>query len=204
VDFPEEASSGHVSVYASNVCGNSPATPVLNVIVRPIPTAPEITYDSKKNKLSSNTGQGNQWYLNGNIIPGANNKTYTPVQPGSYTDIVTQQGCSSPPSNAIYVTPPLQSAPAVLAEEEAEVREFAVYPNPNLGMFYYEITLPEEETVNIEISSSAGSVVYRQKDIHVKGTVTGEIHLETLAEGVYVMRLYGDRTLHLRKIVINR
>jgi hypothetical protein len=63
--------------------------------------------------LSANTGVGltYQWRLNNSNIPGATNQSYSAIQAGSYTVIVTSNGCSST-SGAVIVT--VNSSPAAL------------------------------------------------------------------------------------------
>jgi hypothetical protein len=64
--------------------------------------------------LSSNASGGNQWYLNGNLIPGATGTTYAATATGDYTVIFTSNGYASPVSAAVSVAiNPLPSAPIV-------------------------------------------------------------------------------------------
>lgn len=69
----------------------------VNVIVKQLPPKPVITKEEQPDKfiLTSNSTDGNQWYLNGNIINGAISKTYLPEQFGAYSVKVTQNNCSS-------------------------------------------------------------------------------------------------------------
>jgi hypothetical protein len=54
--------------------------------------------------LNSSSVSGNQWYINGTIINGAVNTSYTIKDPGSYTVNTTVSGCSSSPSNPVIVS----------------------------------------------------------------------------------------------------
>ncbi len=68
------------------------------VTVNPLPT-PNISLQPN-NDLVSSAVTGNQWYLNGVLIPGATNQSYTPTVTGTYTVEVTDaNGCVgiSPP-----------------------------------------------------------------------------------------------------------
>ncbi|GAA4341259.1 T9SS type A sorting domain-containing protein [Flaviaesturariibacter amylovorans] len=53
---------------------------------------------------SSATGQRNQWYRNGNMVPNAAAVSYAATLTGSYTVRVLQDGCYSQASNVIDVT----------------------------------------------------------------------------------------------------
>ncbi|MCB9063752.1 MAG: T9SS type A sorting domain-containing protein [Chitinophagales bacterium] len=48
-----------------------------------------------------------QWQLNGNNIPGATNNTYQVNQPGNYTVVVTNIGCSSSSTSSVIKSGPL-------------------------------------------------------------------------------------------------
>ncbi|MBJ6117908.1 HYR domain-containing protein [Pontibacter sp. BT310] len=54
--------------------------------------------------LTSSASTGNQWYRNGAAISGATNQSFTAIESGSYTVIVTANGCSSTASDATVVT----------------------------------------------------------------------------------------------------
>src|SRR6185436_20906041 len=64
--------------------------------------------------LTSSSATGNQWYLDGNLINGATNSTYSATASGNYTVVTTASGCSSFPSSATTVTVnPLPATPTV-------------------------------------------------------------------------------------------
>lgn len=80
----------------SNGCTNFD---VVQVIVHPLPQTPVITQTGIN--LVSSAGYGNQWYLNGNPIPGATDTIYTPVVNGNYEVVFTDNnGCSA--SSGVY------------------------------------------------------------------------------------------------------
>jgi gliding motility-associated-like protein len=54
--------------------------------------------------LNSSEASGNQWYLNGSLIPGAINNVFTATTSGTYTVIATQSGCASNESDGIDLT----------------------------------------------------------------------------------------------------
>ena len=112
--------------------------------VHPLPSAPVITYEDIT--LYSNANEGNQWYINGAMIPGANQPTYIPSTFGSFFVIVTDpvSHCQSPPSNTITF------ALAGIDSHAAE-HSVSVYPNPfqeNLTVAY---ELPESGSMRVSL-----------------------------------------------------
>ena len=103
--------SGTYTVIASvNGCSSSQSAGV-TVTVNPIPSTPTISASGPTTicagesvVLTSSSATGNQWYQNGNLIPSSTGSTYTATTSGTYTVIVTQNGCSSLPSAGITVT----------------------------------------------------------------------------------------------------
>ncbi|MES2287813.1 MAG: T9SS type A sorting domain-containing protein [Bacteroidota bacterium] len=94
-------------VLTSNLTGvtvtGSPATsPGITMVVNATPTTPVISPNGAI--LTSSATTGNQWYLNGAIIPAATSQTYTTTQSGSYTVIVTTNGCVSATSAAVVIS----------------------------------------------------------------------------------------------------
>jgi hypothetical protein len=92
------------------------------VTVNPLPATPTINAGGPTTfcqggsvTLTSSSGTGNQWYLNGNPIGGATNNTYSATASGSYTVKVTDgNNCTSAASSAIVVTVnPLPATPTI-------------------------------------------------------------------------------------------
>ncbi len=93
-------------VLTSNLSGvtlvGNPAVSSGITLVVSTPATPTIS--SNGEVLTSSSASGNQWYLNGVIISGATNQTYTTNQIGSYTLVVTLNGCASAPSAAVEIS----------------------------------------------------------------------------------------------------
>ncbi|MFL0681728.1 MAG: beta strand repeat-containing protein, partial [Algoriphagus aquaeductus] len=71
--------------------------------------------------LNSSSETGNQWLLNNEEIVGATDATYEATESGSYTVIVSQDGCESEPSEPISVTVEDTTPPVVDAVSEITV-----------------------------------------------------------------------------------
>jgi Secretion system C-terminal sorting domain len=110
--------------YTSRVTINgcqSPASNAIVVTVNSLPATPVITASGPTTfcsggtvTLNSSSVSGNQWYKDGNIIAGATTQSYTTSVSGTYTVIVTNNGCFSLPSNPIVVTVNLSSSAPVI------------------------------------------------------------------------------------------
>lgn len=82
----------YVVTPSSGGCSGIPLT--ITVTVMPLP-APAVISQSA-NVLSSSAATGNQWYLDGVLVPSATAPTYTVTQEGSYTVTYTNgSGCTS-------------------------------------------------------------------------------------------------------------
>jgi hypothetical protein len=205
VYFSTTAQTGNFTVYATNVCGNGPASNPLNVKVTPLPDAPVITYNPSTNKLSSNAASGNQWYLNGAQIRGANGQTYTPKKSGDYYDIVTlPPSCSSPPSNTIHVTLTKEIGSGTITEGSQDGYELKVSPNPNQGKFRWQIECPGDETFTMEMRNSMGIRVQRMGNVSVSSSGEGMLEIESLPDGIYIFYVYNENAVMTRKIIISK
>ena len=108
-----------VTVTAGNSC--SATSSITTVTVNPIPATPTIAPGGPTTfcaggsvTLTSSSASGNQWSLNGNPIGSATNQTFSATATGSYTVIVTTNGCASAPSAATSVTVnPIPATPTI-------------------------------------------------------------------------------------------
>jgi PKD repeat protein len=85
---------------------------------------------------------------------------------------------------------------------ENDKATMAVYPNPSTGQFTLDLTA--NDVVNVRIMNAIGEVVFEMNDLTVDGRTTTSIDLNSLAEGVYYLKLEGNHTNIFEKIVIAR
>ena len=195
VNFSNSAVSGLVSVYGINSCGSGMASPVFIVTVNPIPTTPVIT-NSGDTLLSSNYVLGNQWYFNGQVIPGATGQTLVPIENGVYTVIVTLTGCSSAVSNAITLV--------YLSVTKPFAEEFTVYPVPNHGEFNVIVKNAEHLNVTLLVYNSTGELVYEKPDIELNSTTVEHVDIQPVPEGVYLIVLRNQQRSMTKKVLVVR
>ncbi len=124
---------------------------------------PYVRLDSA-NVLVSSSALGNQWYFNGNPIPGAQMQQYIPKKTGKYSAMVSQGGCNSG-----------MSYPVNFVAENLGIQS---YPNPchnYLYLFETQNRLLRYEIVNIYGTSMAtGSLVNNSNRINVSNLKPGE------------------------------
>jgi large repetitive protein len=193
VNFAANASSGIIKVSGVNDCGPGPSSPNFNVVVNPMPATPVITQNG--DTLTSSANTGNQWYLDGVLIPGATGKQHVAVYTGTYTVVVTVNECGSAPSNGILVLP-------VSVNSDKANRTFDIYPNPNRGEFNIKVETLKSEEFNIEIYNSLGSLIWKQESVTVNGTFTTHVVLSESPSGMYMIRLRNNENTIVKKLII--
>jgi hypothetical protein len=194
VDFGAAAVSGNITVLGTNTCGNGGLSPDFPVTVNQVPPAPVITFDG--NTLTSDAPAGNQWYLDGTVIPGATGQTHIPTQSGIYTCMVTLNGCSSPASNEINVVM------TGIAEKGIDAA-VSVYPNPGEGLFTLQIRSGKQETFTIQVFNNLGVMIRELDGIEVKGTVEKVLDLRPAADGIYTVVVRNSNARIVKKVVVN-
>ncbi len=194
VDFSISAESGIISVQGVNLCGDEGTSSSLNVEVNPIPPTPVISQTNSM--LTSDAISGNQWYLDGVIIPGDTAQTIEIVDNGDYSVIVTLNGCSSEISNIITIIN------AGLTDNVA-VHNVSAFPNPSHGHFTVSVTSAKPDVYDMRILNVLGSSVYERKALVVNGTYKMIVDVPNLPQGVYSVVFKAVNHQIVRKIVIN-
>jgi hypothetical protein len=185
-------SAGNYSVMALSSGCNSSVSYGINVTVNTKPVTPTISQSGSV--LTSSSGVGNQWYKNGTIIPGATASIYTATTSGSYTVIVTTNGCSSPASNTVTIT-------ATSVKEEITASGVLIYPNPNHGTFEVKLN-GIQKNGSIEIYNITGQLIATYPIVsNQNGSVT-PVSLQHLAPGTYVLKVTSDKTVNVGRLII--
>jgi hypothetical protein len=194
VDYAANASSGNITVYGNDICGNGTVSPIFAVTVNPIPPAPVVT--NTGTMLSSSAVTGNQWYDQAGIITGATGQTYVATADGYYWDMVTLNGCSSDTSNHkhILTTGINQHSSAVIN----------LYPVPNEGMFNVSITTGSEESFSISVYNTLGVKIYEEAKVIVNGSLQKMIDLRPVPNGVYTVIFEDSMNQVVKKIVVSK
>jgi hypothetical protein len=169
---------------ASNECDSIVVT---QISVYPLPYTPIITQNDSL--LISNATNGNQWYIDNNIITGANEDSYNPTTTGYYFVIVTDSnGCVSDTSNIICV---LLTDIKYSSDENCTIK---IYPNPASDRIF--IIFPSNS--EIQIFNIAGQVIKTILGTEEKTIVD----LKDLSKGLYVIKIKSDKENTIQKFVI--
>lgn len=158
--------------------------PVEGVIL-PNPAVPTIA--PQWNTLTSSSPSGNQWYLNGVLIPGATGQVYVATQSGNYTVVVTDaNGCTA--TSLPSFTTSISDGP--------DGSSFVVYPNPVSDKLYFELSQPIQKSGILNIYNILGKLINSQ-----------EINASTkfidfnYAAGTYHVEMIADDVIYRSKVV---
>lgn len=183
-------------VSGSNSCGTG--TGSITITVNAAPSTPVISQNGNVLTTTVLPGGSAQWYLNGNLIPGATGANYTITTSGVYSVVVTNaSGCSA---TSALTQAELDTASL---DDQDPGYGYSVFPNPTNGTVNVVI-LGNVEPLSVvlfdmlgkELSESAVTVADAESMI--------SYDLSGFAEGVYFLTFRNSRGLHTEKIVLQK
>lgn len=179
----------------TNLLTSSPIT--LTVLSKPAP--PVISQSG--DLLISDATTGNQWYINGNLIPGATGQTYAPSASGNYTASVSDaiNGCISNHSN--YITWLITGQSQSITSPKVRV-----YPSPATDVLVVEISEFTAGSTTISLADAFGrTVIHRNSEI-LQGAQATKIALDVLSlkPGVYFLTVSSNHESIIRKVLITK
>jgi len=181
----------HVSTVAN---GQESARVPVTVTVTPLPATPTITANG--NVLTSSAAAGNQWYRNGVMISGANQQTYTAMQDGFYSVETVSGGCFSHASEEKFVLYSMG------IEEQMDLQQVQIFPNPNEGMFTLNINTGEaSQKLLVQVVDMAGRIIFEKKVQNFNGMLTETIQLTEQKSGTYLVNISTDKKAYQRTII---
>lgn len=145
---------------------------------------------SENGILTCNQGGEYLWYLNGEIIAGANTQTYTPVVSGGYQVVaINTNGCESPISDVVSVV--------VTGVNQSEiVNEVMIYPNPTNGKINIE-GLRNDVSYQVQLFDISSSLL----QIFKISSANTQIDLSAYPSGTYNLILNQNRKKLSFKII---
>lgn len=172
---------GAGNYYVTNSNGNCSGPPsnivVVNLVNSPAP--PVITLGAN-DTLFSSAGATYQWYLNGNLIPGATSSFYVPSASGNYSvSITNEDNCNA--SSTLFAF-----ELSGLSENESDL--FQLSPNPVTNQL--QIISSFNGFFEVQIFDVTGKIVTQVKD--QSKTL---INLTNIKPGVYFVRMTNASNL---------
>lgn len=187
--LPTENSSYVVTGIDLNGCSK---TDTVNVTIKPNPT-PVISEIIFSSTLESSIDNGNQWYINDNMIPGETNKTINAeiYRDGLYYTIVTgANGCVSDTSNKIFMI--------LEGIQKENINTIKIYPNPNAGEFKIERNKMLNGKYNVSVYNTLGILV---ETLALEST-ENTIRLNEVSTGIYYIILENDKNIYRSSLII--
>ena len=130
-----------------------------------------------------------KWFLEGLAISDAMNQTFTPVQNGNYSVMITDiNGCKG--------TSPVFSVTNLGINDNSINKKINIYPNPTTGM----VTITNQDNLaidKIEIVDVLGKIV------SVKTENTSQIGISEMTNGLYFLKMYSGENVFVKKIIKN-
>ncbi len=167
--------SGPITVHNSNGVGFS----VGNFVVNAAPTA---SISRNVNTLTSSPADTYQWYRNTTLLTGDTARIYTATQSGTYSVVVTQNGCTSAPSAGIVVniTGLVDNLPNVT---------LTLYPNPITdGRLMVELTGTAQPLALTLFDALGRPVLTGDARPDAAGATRTDLDTHGLGRGVYLLR----------------
>lgn len=153
---------------------------------------PDATVTLSGGMLTAVEGYSYQWLdcNNSNApITGAVGSTFTPLQNGSYSVVVTsQQGCTA--TSSCYLL-------SNVGVEEQETKKLTMYPNPASESVRIS-NVPKY--ARITVRDMTGRIVFENP----KTKETETIGLTSFRNGVYLVEINSDGTTRTEKLIVNK
>ncbi|HQQ82613.1 MAG TPA: T9SS type A sorting domain-containing protein [Cyclobacteriaceae bacterium] len=149
-------------------------------------TPVEITVNGQL--LQSSYAQGNQWYKDGQIIPGATGATYQPETSGVYSVTVNSGGCTTSVDKQFVITGLGEGLPT----------HIVVSPIPTSSVV--NVAVETDQIVGAQILSLSGARLYEQT--LTGGSVKrGSFNLQDQADGMYILVVEEGNQVYKIRII---
>ncbi len=178
----------YVTVMTENDCSDQS-------IVMQVSISHPVAYIEFNSGILTNMDQwaSYQWYMDGNIINGATDHSYTPTASGEYYCIISDEyGCESV-SNYVQVS-------IDGLDEITSLTAFSMFPNPVDDILNIQLESSESLDFEIQILSSNGQLI-THKDFEISGVQSLSFNLNNLASGVYLIRFKSETGQLVKRFV---
>lgn len=107
-----------------------------------------------------------------------------------------ENGCQNSTEQNIYVD-------ACVGVPENQGVQIMTLPNPTKGTFKLSVT-GMEDVMNLRIMNITGKIIYQQENIQVNGNYNMMIDLSGNSNGIYYIKVDGNKSSYFRKIILQK
>jgi hypothetical protein len=184
--------SGDYYAQVMNADGCSTNSDTVTVTVFPTPPTPSISYTANDTLMTSSEATGNQWYFNGNMMPGETNQTLRPLNLGNYSvRIIDSNGCEGDMSAMQFYNS--------IGLEESLGDHIKLYPNPTQGRVTLELN--QLEVASLRVVDATGRTVVDRKGC----TGMCELYLSETGSGMYqIIMITTDGKQVIKPVVVSK
>ena len=184
--------SGDYYAQVMNADGCSATSDTVTVEVFPTPPTPSIGYTANDTVMTSSEATGNQWYFNGNMMPGETGQTLRPMNLGNYSvRIIDTNGCEGDMSAMQFYNS--------IGMEENLADQIALYPNPTQGRVTLELN--QLKVASLRVVDATGRTVMDREGC----TGVCELDLRNTGSGMYqIIMITIDGKQIIKPVVVNK
>jgi fimbrial isopeptide formation D2 family protein len=154
---------------------------------------PKADITTKGDTLIAEEADSYQWFLNGQPIVGATNRTWVATQNGNYTVVIKKFGNT-------YTSPVFRHLITGI-EDDLLQKATNLVPNPAQNSCTLTLTNEYWGEITITISNAMGQVVFQTTTIKREMTLQQTIDLQHFISGIYFVNLRTARGKVVKKLV---
>jgi hypothetical protein len=159
-------------------------------------STPTMTYDGFH--LISSSITGNQWYLDGQLIPGSNSQILHPESNGYYSVSLNSGSCISQVSDSILVSNASVQSLNINTQ-------FKLFPNPSTnGDFTIQFNAEKNKTYELILYDQSGKTVLIDKFKNQYGLISKSYRLNRETAGTYTLILSNGGNVSAKRFVIGK
>jgi hypothetical protein len=146
--------------------------------------------------LNSSEEAGNQWFKNGELIPGATDISFNVRSDGIYTVKCTQAGCSGVMSDAYSVTDKIEMS--LDGSEPTTSAKSRVYPNPAAETVTLDLQGFGDANIDITITDTYGKSMLNES---TNAAGEHQFDVSQLSTGVYVIQARQGEKVFVERFI---
>ena len=151
----------------------------------PYPDQPVITVGSDDVLSTDVIADSYQWYLNGAVIPGATETSYTALESGTYSLIVSNGNSCDTASDEVTIT-------VTQTLEQLGFEQLSLSPNPFDEALLLRIQAAQPMAITIQLADASGKSIRSEKQTF-NGVFEKNYTLQDLPSGIYYFTVINEK-----------